>query len=60
MQATSIKLWFPFKKNIELWTFISVRTKVSLSEGFMESFMTLTIINFTNMTKREKLEFHGM
>ena len=60
MQATSIKLWIPLKKNIELWTFISVRTKVSFSEGFMESFMTLTIINFANVAKREKLEFHGM
>ena len=53
MQATSIKLWISLKKSIELWTFISVRTNASLSEGFMKSFVTLTIINFANVARRE-------
>ena len=29
-------------------------TKVSLNGSFMEDFMTLNIINFANMTRREK------
>jgi len=37
----------------------SAATKASLSEGFMKSFMTLKIINFADMVRREGWSFMG-